>query len=90
MYFVRIIMSHYLCSFNLSNYLFQLPGITVEDVKKCLGYHLDANIAYTNIQANFNVDGGKCEKIHVKDKCKYILDLRYVFCLRKDNTSCFP
>ncbi|NXD45493.1 CO9 protein, partial [Copsychus sechellarum] len=70
MYSVRIIMSRYLCLFNLSNYLFLLPGITVEDVKKCLGYHLDANIAYKSIQANFNVDGGKCQSIHKKDKCK--------------------
>lgn len=83
-------MSHYLCSFNLTNYLFLLPEITVEEVKKCLGYHLDANIAYKNIQANLNVDGGKCEKIRVKGRCKYILDLHYIFCLRKDNASCFP
>lgn len=90
MYSVRIKMSCYLSLFKLSNFLFLLSGITVEDVKKCLGYHLDANIAYENIQANFNVDGGKCESIHMKDKCKYIFDLHYIFCLRKDNTSCFP
>lgn len=72
-----------------SNCLFLLPGITVEDVKKCLGYHLDANIVYKNIQANFNVDSGKCENIYSREKCKYALDLRYIFCLRKDNTSCF-
>lgn len=77
MYSVRIIISLYLCLFNLSNYLFLLPGVTVEDVKKCLGYHIDANIAYKNIQANYNIDGGKCEKIHSKDKCKYILDLSF-------------
>ncbi|NXE35662.1 CO9 protein, partial [Ptilorrhoa leucosticta] len=71
----------------LDNYAMSRLGITVEDVKKCLGYHLGANIAYINTQANFNVDGGKCENIHVKDKCKYILDLHYVFCLRKDNTK---
>lgn len=85
-----ITVFHYLWLFNLHNYLFLLSEITVEDVKKCLGYHLDANIAYENIQANFNVDGGKCESIHMKDKCKYILDLYYIFCLRKDNTSFFP
>ncbi|XP_039565969.1 complement component C9 isoform X2 [Passer montanus] len=52
----------------LDNYVMSRLGITVEDVKKCLGYHLDANIAYENIQANFNVDSGKCESIHRKDK----------------------
>ncbi|XP_005488877.2 complement component C9 isoform X1 [Zonotrichia albicollis] len=52
----------------LDNYAMSRLGITVEDVKKCLGYHLDANIAYENIQANINVDGGKCEHIHRKDK----------------------
>ncbi|NXR16721.1 CO9 protein, partial [Cinclus mexicanus] len=59
----------------LDNYAMSRLGITVEDVKKCLGYHLDANIAYKSIQANLNVDSGKCENIHKKDKCKYILDL---------------
>ncbi|NXO69301.1 CO9 protein, partial [Phainopepla nitens] len=53
----------------LDNYAMSRLGITIEDVKKCLGYHLDANIAYKGIQANFNVDGGKCENIHMKDKC---------------------
>ncbi|NXO16642.1 CO9 protein, partial [Oriolus oriolus] len=53
----------------LDNYAMSRLGITVEDVKKCLGYHLDANIAFTNIQGNFNADGGKCKNIHVKEKC---------------------
>ncbi|NXA61852.1 CO9 protein, partial [Mohoua ochrocephala] len=52
----------------LDNYAMSRLGITVEQVKKCLGYHLDANIAFMNIQASVNVDGGKCENIHVKDK----------------------
>ncbi|NWY64364.1 CO9 protein, partial [Erithacus rubecula] len=69
----------------LDNYAMTRLGITVEDVKKCLGYHLGANIAYYSIQANFHVDGGKCESIYKKDKCKYILDLHNIFCLRKDN-----
>ncbi|NXC60742.1 CO9 protein, partial [Aleadryas rufinucha] len=71
----------------LDNFAMSERGVTVEDVKKCLGYHLDAGIAFRKIQANFNVDGGKCESIGVKDKCKYILDLHYFFCLRKDNTK---
>ncbi|XP_032942132.1 complement component C9 [Catharus ustulatus] len=52
----------------LDNYAMSRLGVTVEDVKKCLGYHIDANIVYKSIQANYNVDGGKCEKIHKKDK----------------------
>ncbi|NWR24150.1 CO9 protein, partial [Emberiza fucata] len=58
----------------LDNYAMSRLGITVEDVKKCLGYHLDANIAHENIQANFNVDGGKCERIHGKDKYAWTLN----------------
>ncbi|NWW70806.1 CO9 protein, partial [Climacteris rufus] len=71
----------------LDNYAMSQLGITAEDVKKCLGYHFDASIAYKNIHANVNVDGGKCENIHVKDKCKYILYLHYIFYLRKDTTK---
>ncbi|NWI82207.1 CO9 protein, partial [Dryoscopus gambensis] len=59
----------------LDNYAMSRLGITVEDVKKCLGYHLDANIAYTNVQANFNVDSGKCENIHVRDKYAWTLNI---------------
>ncbi|NXE95593.1 CO9 protein, partial [Menura novaehollandiae] len=59
----------------LDDYAMSRIGITVEDVKKCLGYHLDASIAYKNLHVDVNVDGGKCEKIRVKDKCKYILNL---------------
>ncbi|NWI52415.1 CO9 protein, partial [Calyptomena viridis] len=71
----------------LDNYAMSRIGITVEDVKKCLGYHLDATIAYKELHVDVNIDGGKCEKIHVKDKCKYILNLHYIFCLRKDDTE---
>ncbi|NWU83643.1 CO9 protein, partial [Onychorhynchus coronatus] len=71
----------------LDNYAMSRIGITVEDVKKCLGYHLDASIAHKNLHVNFNIDSGKCEKIHVKEKCKYVLNVHYVFCLRKDDTK---
>ncbi|NWU70791.1 CO9 protein, partial [Pterocles burchelli] len=54
----------------LDNYAMSQIGVTVEDVKRCLGYHLDANIAYEDLHANVNIDSGKCEKIHVKDNCK--------------------
>ncbi|NXX10110.1 CO9 protein, partial [Podargus strigoides] len=54
----------------LDNYAMSRIGITVEDVKRCLGYHLDANIAYNDLHANVNIDKAKCEKIHVKEKCK--------------------
>ncbi|NXW52336.1 CO9 protein, partial [Nyctiprogne leucopyga] len=60
----------------LDNYAMSRIGITVEDVKRCLGYHLDANIAYEDLHANVNIDGGKCKKILVKDNCKYILILQ--------------
>ncbi|NXK08285.1 CO9 protein, partial [Herpetotheres cachinnans] len=54
----------------LDNYAMSQIGVTVEDVKRCLGYHLDAIIAYKDLHANVNIDSGKCEKINVKDKCK--------------------
>ncbi|NXE23328.1 CO9 protein, partial [Ardeotis kori] len=56
----------------LDNYAMSRIGITVEDVKRCLGYHIDANIAYKDLQANLNIDRGKCEKIHVKENCKWM------------------
>uniref|UniRef100_A0A8C0AWG0 Complement component C9 n=1 Tax=Buteo japonicus TaxID=224669 RepID=A0A8C0AWG0_9AVES len=52
----------------LDNYAMSRTGITVEDVKRCLGYHLGVNIAYEDLHADVNIQGGKCEKIHVKDK----------------------
>ncbi|NWR75092.1 CO9 protein, partial [Centropus unirufus] len=51
----------------LDNYAMSQLGVTVEDVKKCLGYHLGATIGYENLGANITAKGGKCEKIHVKD-----------------------
>ncbi|KAM6188185.1 LOW QUALITY PROTEIN: complement component C9-like [Sarcoramphus papa] len=51
----------------LDDYAISQIGITVEDVKRCLGYHLDANIAYKDLNANVNINGDKCEKINVKD-----------------------
>ncbi|NXK95194.1 CO9 protein, partial [Formicarius rufipectus] len=71
----------------LDNYAMSRLGVTVEDVKKCLGYNLNANIAYENIHADINIDSGKCEKIHIKDKCEYSLNLHYVFCLWKDDSK---
>ncbi|KFU85979.1 Complement component C9, partial [Chaetura pelagica] len=67
----------------LDNYAMSKTGVTVEDVKKCLGYHFDANIAYKNLGATVNIDGGKCEKVHAKDICKYI-PVTHVLSLRKD------
>ncbi|XP_051628319.1 complement component C9 isoform X1 [Manacus candei] len=52
----------------LDDYAMSRTGITVEDVQKCLGYHLDASIAFRNLHTDFNIDSGKCKKIHVKDK----------------------
>ncbi|KAK0679052.1 CO9 protein, partial [Pygoscelis papua] len=50
----------------LDNYAMSQIGITVEDVKTCLGYNLGANIIYKDLHAGVNTDGGKCEKINVK------------------------
>ncbi|NWS99766.1 CO9 protein, partial [Mionectes macconnelli] len=58
----------------LDNYAMSRIGITVEDVKKCLGYHLDAGITYYNFDADFNIGGGKCEKIYVKDEYAWALN----------------
>ncbi|NWI17392.1 CO9 protein, partial [Crypturellus soui] len=66
----------------LDDYAMSHSGITVEDVKKCLGYHLDASAAYKGLNADLNINDNKCQKIKVRDKCKYIL----TFCLKKDNT----
>lgn len=87
-YFPRVITLFIVI--HLITKLFPFPGITVEDVKKCLGYHLNANIAYEDLHATVNIGGGKCEKIHMKDKCKCILILNYIFHLRKDYANLFP
>ncbi|KAK4815385.1 hypothetical protein QYF61_001373 [Mycteria americana] len=50
----------------LDNYAMSRTGVTVEDVKRCLGYDLDAGIAYKRLQANVNIDGGTCSKINAK------------------------
>ncbi|KFP23052.1 Complement component C9, partial [Egretta garzetta] len=59
----------------LDSYAMSQIGLTIEDVKKCLGYHLDANIAYKGLGASVDFDGGKCKKVKVKDGCKYTLIL---------------
>uniref|UniRef100_A0A8C5TNA4 Complement component C9 n=1 Tax=Malurus cyaneus samueli TaxID=2593467 RepID=A0A8C5TNA4_9PASS len=41
----------------LDNYALSERGITVDDVKKCLGYHLDVGIGYKNIHGDLNIDG---------------------------------
>ncbi|XP_035758605.1 complement component C9 [Egretta garzetta] len=51
----------------LDSYAMSQIGLTIEDVKKCLGYHLDANIAYKGLGASVDFDGGKCKKVKVKD-----------------------
>ncbi|XP_074994553.1 complement component C9 isoform X2 [Calonectris borealis] len=58
----------------LDNYAMSRIGITVEDVKRCLGYHLDANIAYKDLHANVTIDDDKCEKINVTDKSELKYD----------------
>ncbi|NWV19699.1 CO9 protein, partial [Origma solitaria] len=63
----------------LDNYAMSRQDITVDDVKKCLGYNLNANIGYENIHGDLNIGGGKCENLTAKDKRKYILDLCYIF-----------
>ncbi|NXM23576.1 CO9 protein, partial [Oxyruncus cristatus] len=65
----------------LDNYAMSRIGITVEEVKKCLGYHLDASIALMNLHADFNTAGGKCKKVRVKDKSLNTLLLHPLFFL---------
>ncbi|NWW49979.1 CO9 protein, partial [Pedionomus torquatus] len=55
----------------LDNYAMAQNGITVEDVKKCLGYHLGVDTTYKDIHANVNINGDKCRRINATDKCKY-------------------
>ncbi|NWH69003.1 CO9 protein, partial [Geococcyx californianus] len=53
----------------LDDYAMSRLDITVEDVKRCLGYKLGASFAYEDLNANVNYDSGKCKKIYVKDHC---------------------
>ncbi|KAM8792970.1 complement component C9-like [Eudromia elegans] len=55
----------------LDDYAMSQSGITVEDVKKCLGYHLDASATYKGLNAGFNINDNKCQKIKVRDKSQY-------------------
>ncbi|NWY02493.1 CO9 protein, partial [Nothoprocta ornata] len=56
----------------LDDYAMSQSGITVEDVKKCLGYHLDVGATYKGLNANFNINDNKCRKIKIKDKCNFL------------------
>ncbi|XP_050184793.1 complement component C9 [Myiozetetes cayanensis] len=58
----------------LDNYAMSQIGVTVEDVKKCLGYHLDAGVAYHNFDGDFNIDGKNCQKINVSKGSEYTDD----------------
>ncbi|NXN23334.1 CO9 protein, partial [Nycticryphes semicollaris] len=55
----------------LDNEAMAQRDMTVEDVKKCLGYHLGADMKYEDLHANASIHGGKCRKTNEKDKCKY-------------------
>ncbi|XP_025893594.1 complement component C9 [Nothoprocta perdicaria] len=55
----------------LDDYAMSQSGITVEDVKKCLGYHLDIGATYKGLNASFNINDNKCRKIKMKDKSTY-------------------
>nr|XP_009486643.1 PREDICTED: complement component C9 [Pelecanus crispus] len=55
----------------LDNYAMSQKGITVEDVKRCLGYHFDANVAYKGIHGNIDIGGKKCGKINVKENSEH-------------------
>ncbi|XP_025956587.1 complement component C9-like [Dromaius novaehollandiae] len=55
----------------LDDYAMSQSGITVEDVKKCLGYHLDASIVYKGVNANLDINDDRCKKITVKDKLQH-------------------
>ncbi|NXM04536.1 CO9 protein, partial [Tyrannus savana] len=55
----------------LDNYAMSQIGVSVEDVKKCLGYHLGVSVAYHKFDADLNTGGENCEKIHVRKESKY-------------------
>ncbi|XP_067401663.1 complement component C9 [Emydura macquarii macquarii] len=50
----------------LDDYAMSLKDVKVEDVKECLGYNLDVNLAYKNLGIQGGVKGGKCNRINVK------------------------
>lgn len=50
-------------------------GIHVEDVKKCLGYHLDTSLVSKDLDYQLKIKGGKCENITITSTCKYIFIL---------------
>uniref|UniRef100_A0A8C3XIP4 Complement component C9 n=1 Tax=Chelydra serpentina TaxID=8475 RepID=A0A8C3XIP4_CHESE len=50
----------------LDNYAMSLKEVTVEDVKECLGYHLDVSLVNKKLDFQGGVKGGKCESINVK------------------------
>ncbi|NXD09077.1 CO9 protein, partial [Nothocercus nigrocapillus] len=62
----------------LDDYAMSQSGITVEDVKKCLGYHLDASTTYKGLNANLNINDNKCQKIKVRDKCNFPFPLCFL------------
>ncbi|XP_006029008.1 complement component C9 [Alligator sinensis] len=49
----------------LDNYAMNLKGIRVEDVKKCLGYHLDTSLVSKDLDYQLKIKGGKCENITI-------------------------
>ncbi|XP_063996218.1 complement component C9 [Pogoniulus pusillus] len=55
----------------LDNYAMSRADITVEDVKRCLGYNLHAGISLAELQASADFGGSRCGKIHVRDKTQY-------------------
>ncbi|NXK54597.1 CO9 protein, partial [Chauna torquata] len=55
----------------LDNHAMSRLGVSVEDVKKCLGYQFDVNIDYNNFKGNLDITGDKCKQIKVKDKSEY-------------------
>ncbi|XP_009075514.1 PREDICTED: complement component C9-like, partial [Acanthisitta chloris] len=54
----------------LDNHAMSKLGLTVEDVKKCLGYHLDVGVTYKGIKAGGDIDGHKCSKLHSDEGSK--------------------
>uniref|UniRef100_A0A452ISC3 Complement component C9 n=1 Tax=Gopherus agassizii TaxID=38772 RepID=A0A452ISC3_9SAUR len=51
----------------LDNYAMSLKEVTVEDVKECLGYHLDVSLVNKELDFKGGVKGGKCENTHDDD-----------------------
>uniref|UniRef100_U3IN55 Complement component C9 n=1 Tax=Anas platyrhynchos platyrhynchos TaxID=8840 RepID=U3IN55_ANAPP len=55
----------------LDNHAMSRLDISVEDVKKCLGYQFDVSVEYDKIKGSLEMSGDICKKIKIQDKSEY-------------------